>query len=361
MKVKKIITIFVPVFVFNFMNTLLFADVTLEKFTKISGFAGAGENESTIVSKISGLKKREKVNIKFTGSMGKLISKFGGPMETDSITDINRDVIWILDHTKKTFIEKKISFEKEKIMKHEENKPEVKIIRNEFSVKDTGEKKIINGYNCKKYILNWLVETEDLETKERAKSIMTGELWNTDFTKELKILQKEETEFNQAYLKKAGLEMSPQEAQRFGLEMVAGFMGTDAKVTDEQMKKLTEELSRIKGYTIASYIKWKYESESMKKQRMEAEKKEEIEESEEEESDDIDVSHGVSGFLGGMAKKVVKEKAKEEKKKKEAEEKVKQSEKENVVFESYSEIKKISTSRIDASEFSVPAGYKLVK
>jgi hypothetical protein len=346
------------------------ADVTLERFTQSSGFGGVGANEATSITQISGLKKREKMNMKLTGSLGKFVTKMGGPMETDSITDIDKDVVWTLDHKKKTYTENKISLEMEKMKgqpatkeeeEEKEEKPKVKIIRNEFSVKETGEKKTINGFNCKKYLLIWLVETEDIETKEHAKNTMTSELWNTELTKELNALQKEEMEFNQAYLKKLGIEMSPEEAQKFGLGMMSGFLGTDEKATEENMKKLTKELSKVRGYTIASNIKWEHESDSMKKQKEESAKKEKMEEPEEEESEDVDVSQGIGGFLGGVAKKAATKKIKEEKKKKEAEEKEKNKGKENVVFESYTEIKKISTSKIPQSEFSVPAGYKLVK
>lgn len=365
MQSKKNNIFIVMVLLISFaMCSLIYADVTVERFTQSSGFGGVGANEATSITKISGLKKREKINMKLTGSLGKFVTKMGGPMETDTIIDINKDAAWTMDHKKKTYTENKISIEMEKIKNqpstHEEakrEKPKVKIIRNEFSVKETGEKKIINGFNCKKYLLTWLVETEDLETKEHAKNIMTSELWNTELTKELNALQKEEMEFNQAYLKKLGIEMSPQEAQKFGLGMMSGFLGADEKATEENMKKLTKELSKIKGYTIATNIKWEHESDSMKKQREEPAKEEEVEE-QEEESEDVNISQGIGGLLGGVAKKAAEKKVKEEKKKKGAE---KNKGKENVVFESYTEIKKISTSKIQESEFTVPAGYKLVK
>lgn len=368
MKIKKNNIFIEMVLLISFaMCDILYADVSVERFTQSGGFGAVGANESTSITRISGLKKREKMNMKFTGSLGKFVTKMGGPMETDSITDINKDAVWRMDHKKKTYTENKISIEMEKMKgqpatqeEEKEKKQKVKIIRNEFSVKETGEKKTINGFNCKKYLLTWLVETEDIETKERAKNIMTSELWNTKLTKELNTLQKEEMEFNQAYLKKLGIDMSPQDAQKFGLGMMSGFLGTDEKATEENMKKLTKELSKIKGYTIATNIKWEHESDSMKKQREEAAKKEEVEEPEEE-SEDVDVSQGIGGFLGSVTKKAAEKKVKEEKKKKEAEKKEKNKGKENVVFESYTEIKKVSVSKINESEFTVPAGYKLVK
>ncbi len=365
------IIILLPLIILFAPCDIIHADVTVERFTRSSGAGGIGATESTSITQISGLKKREKLNIKLVGSLGNFVPKMGGPMERDSIIDINKGVIWTLDHKKKTYREDKISIEIEKMKgvpettegekTQKEKKPKVKIIRNELSVKETGEKKKINGFNCKKYLLVWLVETEDLETKEHAKNTMSGEFWNTELTKELQALQKEETEFNQAYLKKLGIEMSTQEAQKFGLGMMSGFLGTDEKTTEENINKLTKELSKIKGYTIASNIKWEHESDSMKKEREESAKKEEVEEPEEEESKNVDVSQGIGGFFGGIAKKAAEKKLKEEKKKKEAEKKEKNKGKENVVFESYSEIRKVTVSKINESEFVVPSDYKLVK
>jgi hypothetical protein len=352
------------------MTDAVYGDVTVERFFKTSGFGGMGASESSQVTQISGIKKREKDAMKMTGSFGKLVTKMAGEMESDSITDINKDAIWALDHKKKTYTEQKISAAKEAMAKAKEEsqptqkpaakeepaqkeEPKVKVIRNEFSVKATGEKKNINGFECTQYVLTWLVETEDLETKGRAKNIMTTELWNTSETKEIKQLQSEENAFNLAYLKKLGLEMSAQEIQQFGLAMMGGMLGGDEKTMEKNAKALKEKLSQIKGYNIATSVKWEHESDQMKKQQAEEAKVEE----EEEESEDTDVSSGLGGIMSGLAKKAMKDKMKEKEKAKEAEKKGK----ENVVFDSYLEIKKISTGSIPQTEFEIPAGYKLVK
>lgn len=364
MKTKKYLKLFfLSHIVALIFSSQLYADVTVERFTKISGIGGVGANESTSITKIKGLKKREKVDIKFTGSLGKYVTKMGGPMETDSITDIERGAIWSLNHEKKTYTETKISEiikgAKESQEEKKAEKSDIKIVRNEFSVKETGEKKNINGYDCRKYILTWLVEIENVKTKEHSKMTMTDEIWTTPETKELKEYQMAESQFGKEFMKKIGMEMSPEQAQQFGFGMIGGMIGADEETMRENMKKLSKELSKIKGVTIASNVKWVKESDTQKKQA-EA-KKTEVEEEETEESEGVDVSQGVSGFLGGIAKKAVEKKMKEEKKKKEAEEKEKNKGKENLVFEAYTEIKRVSVSKIDDGEFSVPPGYKLVK
>jgi len=95
------------------------------------------------------------------------------------------------------------------------------VIRSEISVKETGEKKTVNGFECSRYIVTWLVETENIETKERSKTTMTNDLWNTPETKEIRTLQKEEMEYSKAYMKKLGLEMSPEDSRKLGMTAVA--------------------------------------------------------------------------------------------------------------------------------------------
>lgn len=345
------LTLFIPIFAYG--------DITVERFIKIGGMS-----ESHEVTKISGIKKRGQSTTKMTGSLGKLVTKMTGEIKSDSITDIGKDAVWSLDHKNKTYTEQKISAGEGMIAKAEDEsrdieepekkeEPRVKVIRNEISVKATSEKKNINGYDCTKYILTWLVETENLETKERAKNIMTTELWNAPETNEIKQLQKEENAFYQAYLKKMGLEMSAKEMQKFGLSMMAGMLGDDEKTTEKNMRELQTELSKIKGYSIATSVRWEHLSDTTQKQEAEKAKIGK----EEEESKGIDVSEGIGGFMSGLAKKALKEKMKEKQKEKEAE----KEKKGNVVFDSYTEIKKITITTIPSTEFEIPTGYKPVK
>ena len=145
--------------------------------------------------------------------------------------------------------------------------------------------------------------------------------------------------------------MSAQEMQKFGLAMMGGMLGGDEKTMEKNAKELKGKLSEIKGYPIATSVKWEHQSDPMKK------KEAEEAQVEEEESEDTDESGGIGGFMSGLAKKAMKDKMKEKEKAKEAEKK----EKENVVFDSYTEIKRIAGGSIPQTEFEIPAGYKGVR
>lgn len=329
-------------------------DATVERFNKSGGIRGIGASESTVVEKLSRLKKHETSSVKMTGSVGGFFSKFAGDMGSDVITDIDKDVVRTLDHKKKTYTERPITLPKEKEQppgraekdkKAGEEKPKVRVVRNEISVKDTGEKKTINGFDCNRYVVTWLIETENIETGERSKTTMTNDLWNTPETKEIRALQKEELEFANAYMKKLGLSVSPEDARKFGMTAVAGMFGDDEQAVKKKLKELQEKMAKIKGYPIVTALKWEIESPEAARQAGG--------EQTEKESEGVDLSGGIGGLLGGLAKKAAKKKAAES-----AKERAKEGQ---VLFDFYSEIKKIDVSSIPSSDFEVPSGYKLTK
>jgi hypothetical protein len=333
-------------------------DVMVERFNKSGGIQGIGASESAVVEKISGLKKHETSSFKMTGSMGGFLGKIAGDMGSDVITDIDKDVVRTLDHKKKVYTERPITLPKEKEepsgrpekgketkKETKKEKPKVRIVRNEITVKATGERKTINGFDCTRYIVTWLIETENIETKERSKTTMTNDLWNTSETNEIRTLQKEELEFAKAYMKKLGISVSPEEAKKFGMTAVAGQFGDDEPAVRKKLKELQDKMEKIKGFPIVTALKWEVEVPEASRQagREKAEK----------ESEGTDLSGGVGGLLGGLAKKAAKKKAAES-----MEDGQKGG---NVLFDFYSEVKRIDVSSIPSSDFTVPSGYKLVK
>ena len=347
--IKFTFAILFSFFISTVSPSFLFADVTVESFFKTGGIGGMGASEIQQKEYVKGLKKREDTKTKFTGAiLGRLTKEQSGSI----VYRVDKDVTWNIDHSGKSYTEQPIyvkieeepSAEDEgkdegKEDEEEKKEDEVKIIRNEFKVNATGAKKTINGFPCEQYILTWLVETENVKTKERAKNVMTTELWNTPEDGNIKMLMKEEGDFNQAYMKKLGLEMSPEEINKFGLKAMGAVMSSAA----EDLKK---EMSKIKGYSIVTAVKWEAESDKHKKAE-----KEEVPEVSEDEDKGIDISKGLGGIMGGLMKKKM-----EEKKKKDKEEKG-----DKAIFESYNEIKGIDTSALADSIFDIPAGYKKVK
>jgi hypothetical protein len=278
---------------------------------------------------------------KYVDSEKKMESKFMGRFMGDgkgsTLYHINNDAVYKLNHAKKTYTKRSISLPKDgggpddsmhqvEEVGGEDEKEKVKVTKNELTMKETGEKKSINGFPCRKYLLTWLVETENVETGEKGKSLMTGEFWTTPETGKIKQLKQEEEHFNRAYLKKLGMDISPGDMKRFGLNILGSMAGSSGQ-------DLKKEMAKMKGYPIVTSVKWEMEKEGG--------------EAASEEEGGIDLTKGVGGFLGGLKKKAMKKRGGKSKKR--------------PAFESYVEIKSIDAKPVSGDLFQIPSGYKKAK
>lgn len=315
------------------------ADVTIERAMKTSGFGGFGASDMTSVEKISGLRKRTVTAVKMTGFLGKMAGDVGG----DEITDIPKDAIWRLDHKKKTYTESKITPPPEPPTEKQEKgeKSKVRVVRSEVSVKEAGDKKTIGEYDCAHYVVTWVVETEDLETKERGESTMTTDLWTTPETAEIRALTKEEREFTQAWLKKIGWDISEQEARKMGLGMIGALLGGDEESFKKGAKEVAEKMEKIKGFPIGTGIKWQVKGGGAAAKQG---------------SDDAgapSLSKGLGGLMAAMGKKGAKGGAG-------GSGAAGGGDGASTVFDTYVEIRTISTAGLPDTDFAPPAGYKKV-
>jgi hypothetical protein len=332
------------------------ADVTVERTAKSGGIAGFGAGETTMVEKISGLRKRSVTNMKMTGFLGKMAGDMGG----DEITDIEKDAVWRLDHKKKTYTESKITpppQPKEEEQKGgregKAEKPKTRVVRNEVTVRDTGEKKRIGDYDCTHYQIVWIVETEDLETKERTESTMTSDLWTTPETAEIRALSQEEREFTRAWLKKIGWDMSDEDTRKMGLAMVGALIGGDEESFKKGAKEVAAKMEKIKGYPIGTGVKWQ-----LKGGAGAAAKKGGAAGAGEggggEAGGMPDIAKGLGGLMSAFGKKGGSgggEKAAASGDAGGA----------KTVFDTYTEIRKITTASLPGADFAPPAGYKKVE
>lgn len=322
------------------------ADVTVERTMRTAGFAGLGAGESATVEKISGLRKREAGTMKMSGFLGKM----AGDLGSDEITDVARDAVWKLDHKKKTYTESRITpppQPKEQAGERSERrekpeKPSVRVVRNEITVKETGDRRTIGAYDCAHYVITWVLETEDLETKERSESTMVTDLWTTGETAEIRALQKEEREFVQAWLRKIGWEMSDQEAQKMGLAMVGALVGGDEESMRKGAREVAEKMAKVKGYPIGTGVKWMVRSPGAAAKQGGGESGGGM----------PDLAKGLGGLMSAFGRKGGKGGGEPAGGGDAGGPKT--------VFDTYTEIRRISTASLPDGEFAPPAGYTKV-
>ncbi|MBI5198534.1 MAG: hypothetical protein HZA09_00755, partial [Nitrospirae bacterium] len=213
--------------------------------------------------------------------------------------------------------------------------PKVRITKSEFTVKKTGASETINGFPCEEYLVIWLLEIEDIQTKAKSQSTMATNLWTTPETATIRKAQTEEQKFELALLKKLGGDISQEEAKQMGLAVFASMSGASETEIKKGLSRVKNEMSKIKGYPIRTIVTWTLEGEEGKISKETAQKDE-----------SIDISGGVGGLLSGLAGRMVQKKAEE-----------KMASKGAPFFNSTVEVKSININQVSADTFEIPVGY----
>jgi hypothetical protein len=326
-------------------NCPVWADATVESSIKSSGFKGMGAFEGTTSRKYQGEKMWDSTSSKFTGA---ILSRVAGGSESTTITRVDKGVYWTLDPKNKTYVERPIEAikmgepgkEKEK---PEQEKSKMRVTKSEFSVKKTGASETINGFPCEEYLVNWLLEMEDMETKAKSRTTMTNNLWTTPETATIRKVQAEERAFHKAYAQKLGLQISPEEAKQMGIETFAAMSGASKQEIEKGFTRVREEMAKIKGYPIRTVVNWSVEGD-----KTEGAEKEEKASSESSSQTPTSVGGFLSGLSKGITQKVMKDKGSSGSS---------SSQKEGASFTSTHEVKAIHADSVPAEVFEVPPGY----
>jgi hypothetical protein len=231
-------------------------DTTIETTYKTSGVHGMGASEGTTVHRYQGSKSWDSTTTKFTGAV---LSRVMGGDETITITRVDKGVYWTLDPKEKTYKETPIEpFKPGEGREQPGQKGErrVRVTKSEFTVKKTGDLETINGFPCTEYLITWLLEMEDVQTREKSRSTMTTNLWTTPETATTRRSQADAANFGRALAKKLGVNMSPREAKDLGVEAMATTFGMSESDVKQGMSKLKSEMSKVHGYPIRTVVNW---------------------------------------------------------------------------------------------------------
>lgn len=274
------------------------ADVTIETAVKNGGIGGMGGFEGTTVSTFSGLKERSESTIKFTGTFLGAVQRMAGGGPSVTITRVDRGLIWTLNPEKKSYTEQPITARRpepgaQQRPRQDQEKSDVVITKSEFKVERTGAKRTINGFPCEEYIATWLIETLNQKTQERGRSLMKSNLWTTPETADITRVREEQQAYHQAYLKKAGFEISPEEARRLGLNMFASFSGASEKEIERGLAKVAAEWKKVHGYPIVTHVEWTLEGQEGKSSAASRPRQEES-------GGSGGLGSGLGGFLGAL-------------------------------------------------------------
>jgi len=318
---------------------LAWADATIESTMKSGGFKGMGAFEGTATKRYQGKKMWDSTSTKFTGA---ILSRIAGGSDTAVITRVDRGLYWELDQKNKTYTETPIeALKKDDLKKQEKETPKVRVTKSEFSVKKSGASETINGFPCEEYLIAWILELEDLETKAKSRSTMKSNLWNTAETATIRKVVAEENAFNKAYVQKLGIRISPQEAKQMGIDAFASMSGASQKEIEKGFAKLQNEMSKIKGYPIRTVVNWSVQGD----QSAAAQSKGESESGKSSAETPASVGGFLTGLSKGLAQKVVKDKGSAS------------DQTGGGSFSITTEVKAVSADSVPAALFEIPSGY----
>ena len=155
------------------------ADVTIQEKTVSSGLGGFGSGTTTTTRVIAGDKGREDEQYTYTG---RLKTFAGKPRSTSTITRLDRELIWELDHPKKqygemTFAEMRAAMAKgaaqaQAEMKNPERAQAKQDVQVDYKVdvQRTGKKDKVNGFDAEQWIITLTAVPKDKKSGESAGS-----------------------------------------------------------------------------------------------------------------------------------------------------------------------------------------------
>ncbi len=342
-----------------FFYAMLSAGVIKKSKTKVSfGSFGTLTTETTV--QLEGLKKRVETqkNFESDNMMGQMMGGLmGGTGQSGEIISLEKMQRIQLDHPNKRYTVtpiEKIDWQRYQGEEREERHPEeeeeqeesnVKIIRNGFKVTDTGERKKINRFDCRKYLITWVTEWQNTETGEKGKDSLASVVWTTRADKALEAALAEEKKFDKLYMEKIGVPVDEMQSEMLGTQWLRMFraMNRGQQAPEVADQALFKEMAKIKGYPVVT--DGKFFVRTNKKQVAEAEP-----EPEEEKPDITDVG----GLFGGFVKKALEKKLKGKKK-------APKKSGSNLAFSFYNELIDLRTGAVDKVAFEIPKGYKEVK
>lgn len=307
----------------------------------------------------------EKTHVEFSGMLGRMAGMFGGKAAREGLTstvavkgdrkstlneasgqiiDLAEEKVYDLDVRKKsyrvtTFAELRRRMEEARTKaaenagkepgKPSEPDKSQKQMEIDFSVRNTGEKKAINGFDTHETVMTVTVREKGKKLEESGGMVLTTDMWLAPKIAAMR----EVAEFDARYAKALyGSMIAGVSAEQMGMALAMYPLIKDA------VAKMNVEGGKIDGTAIMTTTN----TETVKSADQLAQ---EAKQGQGDDDAKASPSGGVSGALGSFAKRAMKKKAEGEPQAR------------STLFTSTHEVLKVSTD-VAASDVAVPAGFK---
>lgn len=341
------------------------ADVTIQEKTVSSGLGGFGNGTTTTTRVIATDKGREDEQFTYTG---RLKTFAGKPRSTSTITRLDRELIWELDHAKKQYGEMTFAEMREAMAKAaadakaEMAKAEPAKARDDVQmeykvdVKRTGKRDKVNGFDAEEWLITLTATPKDKSNPENAGAfVMKLDGWYSTTVPG----QAEQAAYYKRWAEKMGIE--PQVRT-----MASALMAQHG----DAVKQIAAKMKDLKGVAVRSTFTMELDDGLTPAQKAELEKaradeaKSRAENAKKQDAkDDVDAKleaggslakGNVSGALGGFLSRKLNKAAEKKVEKSMTPEPGAAS---GPMFTVTTDVLSVTTGSAGAS-FEIPAGYK---
>ena len=226
-----------------------------------------GVYESETFEKFDGLMKRVESDSRLEGKSiwGKLLSGFFPKGNEATIYDLNEKLIYQLDLDKKQYYVQPIEkifdddqfgdydedVEDEDMDEEGEEEPAFKILRQEFKITNTKKDEEINQFKARHYIIHYLLEKMNLETKKITTDSLYVDVYTTNDTEIFEKSAAEKEDFNVAMMNAVGIELGKEDYQEMmGVNWLKTLQAVDEENQTSEMEIDYDEFDKIKGYPV---------------------------------------------------------------------------------------------------------------
>lgn len=330
-------------------NTPLHATAVIERQVVNNGIKGFFPTESTEQNYVRSNMRRDESMFKGTGTFsGYLIGKKSGTI----ISRIDRNLQWTLDTEKQEYTECPLKGctdttkrappkqnDAEQPKPRHESGCTLTVANTSFTVKSTGQKKTINGFDTDEYQVAWVVKLRD-NTARISTSTMNMDIWTTPISRSMRDALDMEESYARAYAGTLSNTGKQQILPSDAAKLISTYMASSLKQADlKAFLDAGRQMEKIKGYPISTHLAWNMDGNACAP-------KETKSESSGQESIPSSTSGLVSSLTGMFAKK-------------KTDDAMKEAEGEPILSFTV-EVKTLKLDQLHDSIFTVPKDYKLV-
>jgi len=205
----------------------------------------------------------------FSGFMVNMVSK---PAET-TITRIDRKLLWSLNADQHEYTECPLKgcFKAVKPAKQEQAKPPeskheqgctMQIAHTSFTVKSTGQKKAINGFDTEEYQAAWVVKLRD-NSARNSTSTLNIDIWTTPMSGAMRDALAVEENYAHALNGAVSETGKPQVIPAEAAKLISAYLASSLKPDDlKAFIEAGKQMEKIKGYPISTYLAWNIEGDA---------------------------------------------------------------------------------------------------